>query len=145
MRVLLNKRAFITFFLVTLMYSPLAKSNSKGIAIDPLEIKVKGNKVSYFTVYNDTDHEYIITQKVVSDNSDGLPSKRPFVVNPPIRLIKERSYETLGLIYLQDNNLHRDRVKYYLSIKFIPKNNKEKHSISIPIVLEQLIPITLFE
>ena len=55
-----------------------AREPERGVAVDPMKITVKDSHVFYFTVYNDTDTEYVITARVVG-NDDSRDT--PFVLN----------------------------------------------------------------
>ncbi len=114
-----------------------------GVAIAPMEIKVKDNRIVYFSVYNETDNEYIITSKVVREvTKKEEHTEPPFVINPPIRLLKKRDYSKLGLIYLSGQAGGERDGKYYLMVSFIPKVPKEQSGLVMPVILSHQIPIS---
>lgn len=142
MRVLLSNILILLFC----SFSLKADSFFNGVAIIPQIIKFKDSRKSYFTVYNYTENDYIITQRIISEN-DNASSKSPFIVNPPMRLIKGRSEATMGVIYLNGNHGKMKNMKYHLSVSFIPKvNYDDSHGhLSIPVILSQEIPIVFVD
>ncbi|HFZ1748452.1 TPA: fimbria/pilus periplasmic chaperone [Klebsiella oxytoca] len=111
-----------------------------GVAIEPMIIKVKNSGKSDIQVYNETDQDYIIVQKIVSNIEN---NKSPFVISPPIQLLKKRDDIKLNLIYLPENSTRNFREKFYLSVSFIPKTQNAHNNLFVPIVLVQQIPIEL--
>lgn len=71
----------------------------RGVAVDPMQITVKNSRIFYFTVYNDTDNEYVITARVVRADGSG---ETPFALSPPVRLLNKRDDVKVGLIYLPE-------------------------------------------
>lgn len=142
MRVLLSN----IFILLFCSFSIQANSFFNGVAIIPQMIEFKDSRKSYFTVYNYTENDYIITQKIISE-SDSTLSKSPFIVNPPMRLIKGKSDATMGVIYLNVNHEEMKDIKYYLSVSFIPKvnDNDSNGYLSVPVILSQQIPIVFVD
>ncbi|MEQ1928461.1 fimbria/pilus periplasmic chaperone [Escherichia albertii] len=140
-RGLLKNSFLISLFLLHQQVN--ASITENGVAVEPMELTVKENKNVYFTVYNDTESDYIVSSKIIIDSveDDSNKSKiNAFFVNPPLRLLKKRAYEKLGVIYLPNKTLDK-RKKYYLSVSFIPKTPKKDNVISVPIILVQQIPI----
>ncbi|WP_223277019.1 fimbria/pilus periplasmic chaperone [Escherichia albertii] len=103
-----------------------------------MKITVKDSRVFYFTVYNDTDNEYIITARVIRSDGQG---DTPFALSPPVRLLNKRDDVKVGLIYLPEKN-NREKL-YYISVSFIPRQQKAVvgEGVSVPLVLEQQIPV----
>ncbi|HHU7423323.1 TPA: fimbria/pilus periplasmic chaperone, partial [Escherichia coli] len=54
-------------FLLSLFISAQGQTQEpeRGVAVEPMKITVKDRRVFYFTVYNDTDNEYVITARVI--------------------------------------------------------------------------------
>ena len=119
-----------------------ASSLSDGIAIEPFEINAKSNRFVEFKVYNNTDEDYIVTQKVVSEENSIKKAKIPFVVNPPIRLLRKRSDAAMGIIYLNEGEVFDKKRKYYLSVSFIPKK-KDSDDLGFNIIFTQQIAVKL--
>ncbi|HIC1790558.1 TPA: fimbria/pilus periplasmic chaperone [Escherichia coli] len=112
----------------------------RGVAVDPMKISVKSHQTSYFTVYNDTDNEYFITARVV--RKDG-GTNTPFALNPPVLPLNKRDDVKVGLIYLPEKERDNREKVYYLSVSFIPRQQKTvgREGVSVPLVLEQQIPV----
>ncbi len=112
----------------------------KGVAVEPMKITVKDSRVFYFTVYNDTDNEYVITARVIREDGSG---DTPFVLSPPVRLLKKRDDVKVGLIYLPEKKRDSQEKVYYLSVSFIPRQQKPAgdKGITVPLVLVQQIPV----
>lgn len=112
----------------------------KGVAVDPMKITVKDSRVFYFTVYNDTDNEYVITARVIREDGSG---DTPFVLSPPVRLLNKRDDVKVGLIYLPEKKIDSQEKVYYLSVSFIPRQQKPAgdKGITVPLVLVQQIPV----
>ncbi|WP_411172195.1 fimbria/pilus periplasmic chaperone (plasmid) [Klebsiella pneumoniae] len=141
MRGLLNNR-ILHGLIISILSLPLEASNL-GVAIEPMEIKAKPNAMVDVRIYNDTEEEYIITQKVISKEGVHNSNKTPFFVNPPVRLLKKKSNATTGVIYIPDKNLKKEGKQYYLSVRFIPKTRPKSDNLLIPVVLIQQIPIVI--
>lgn len=133
----------IILLLVFCSFSIKAEDNFKGVYIVPTLIEFKDSRKAYFIVYNNTENDYILKQKIIHGDNYAS-SNLPFFVNPPIRLIKKGDNVTIGIIYLHDNYEMIRKNKYYLSVSFIPKvkSNKSHDNLSVPIVLTQEIPIS---
>ncbi|EGL9416648.1 fimbria/pilus periplasmic chaperone [Salmonella enterica] len=118
-----------------------AKSN--GLAIEPTLVVVANDVVSNVVYYNETNEDYILYSRVISDeNFNEKCSEIPFLVNPPIRMIKKNSQANLGVIYLENKKECELDKRYFLSVSAIPKvNSEQKGTVNIPIVLTQNIPI----
>ncbi|MED0006465.1 fimbria/pilus periplasmic chaperone [Escherichia coli] len=112
----------------------------KGVAVEPMKITVKDSRVFYFTVYNDTDNEYVITARVIREDGSG---DTPFVLSPPVRLLNKRDDVKVGLIYLPEKKRDSQEKVYYLSVSFIPRQQKPAgdKGITVPLVLVQQIPV----
>lgn len=109
--------------------------------MDPMTITVRDSRAFYFTVYNDTDNEYVITARVIREDGSG---DTPFVLSPPIRPLNKRDDVKVGLIYLPKKKRDDREKVYYLSVSFIPRQQKPagaKDDIAVPLVLEQQIPV----
>ena len=143
MRALSNKRFLHALIFSVWSMSLEASPMPDGIAIEPMEIKVKRNTMVEFRVYNNTDNDYIITQKVVPDKQDINNSKTPFVVNPPVRLLKKRSDVKMGIVYLSQHKAFDQVKKYYLSVSFIPKTRLVPNELNFNVILTQQIEIKL--
>lgn len=117
-----------------------AREPERGVAVDPMKITVKDSRVFYFTVYNDTDNEYVITARVIREEGSG---DTPFVLSPPVRLLNKRDDAKVGLIYLPEKKRDNQEKVYYLSVSFIPRQQKpaEDKGITVPLVLVQQIPV----
>ncbi|ENZ5952287.1 fimbria/pilus periplasmic chaperone [Escherichia albertii] len=132
------------FTLFTILSSGSQAAPDLGVAVDPMEIMVEENKTTYFTVDNDTDYDYIITSTVISETKDDIheQGKAPsFFVNPPVRLLKNRSDARLALIYLPEKDDKKNK-NYYLSVTFVPKVSDKNRTVKLPVILSQQIPIT---
>ncbi|EPA9819918.1 fimbria/pilus periplasmic chaperone [Escherichia coli] len=105
-----------------------------------MKITVKNSRVFYFMVYNDTDNEYIITARVIRGDGRG---KTPFALSPPVRLLNKRDDVKVGLIYLSEKERDDREKVYYLSVSFIPRQQKTvgREGVAVPLVLEQQIPV----
>lgn len=115
-----------------------------GVAVEPMKLIIHPGKMTYFTVINETDREYIVTAKVVSDaEADGYKYDKRFVYNPPLKFLKKREHSIMGVVYLQGDEPLQDQRKYYLSISFIPRVSKNKEGVSIPVILIHQIPLVL--
>ncbi len=127
-------------FVISLFISAQGKTQEpeRGVAVEPMKITVKDSRVFYFTVYNDTDNEYIITARVIRSDGQG---DTPFALSPPVRLLNKRDDVKVGLIYLPEKN-NREKL-YYISVSFIPRQQKAVvgEGVSVPLVLEQQIPV----
>ncbi|HFP9565719.1 TPA: fimbria/pilus periplasmic chaperone, partial [Escherichia coli] len=107
----------------------------------PLKITVKDSRVFYFTVYNDTDNEYVITSRVIREDGSG---DTPFVLSPPVQPLNKRDDVKVGLIYLPEKKGNSREKVYYLSVSFIPRQHQKPvggKGVSVPLVLEQQIPV----
>ncbi|HCX4694200.1 TPA: fimbria/pilus periplasmic chaperone [Escherichia coli] len=122
----------------------LASSNilasTKGVAIDPLIIKIAKNGSAKFNLLNDTTQQFIAIIKIIDTNNENIPT--PFVASMPVQILKENSNVSLKIFSLKKecNALNN---KYYLSVTFIPKSEKEEYRSFIPIVLTQQVPIEI--
>ncbi|MCZ8781160.1 fimbria/pilus periplasmic chaperone [Escherichia albertii] len=116
------------------------RAPERGVAVDPMKITVKDSRVFYFTVYNDTDNEYIITARIIRADGRG---ETPFALSPPVRILKKRDDVNVGLIYLPEKERDNREKVYYLSVSFIPRQQKTvgREGVSVPLVLEQQIPV----
>ncbi|EOC3340567.1 fimbria/pilus periplasmic chaperone [Escherichia coli] len=110
-----------------------------GVAIEPMRLTIKQGTVIYFTVINDTEREYIVIPRVISD-SEIDDKDNIFVFSPPLKILKKREKSVMGIVYLK--RIEQDKMKCYLSVSFIPKVTKDKMRISIPVVLVHQIPLT---
>ncbi|HHC4767400.1 TPA: fimbria/pilus periplasmic chaperone [Escherichia albertii] len=112
----------------------------RGVAVDPMKITIKDSRVFYFTVYNDTDNEYIITARVIRSDGRG---ETPFALSPPVRLLNKRDDVKVGLIYLPKKKRDNQDRLYYISVSFIPRQKKTvvREGVSVPLILEQQIPV----
>ncbi|HDC4802749.1 TPA: molecular chaperone [Escherichia coli] len=132
----------IIFFVLFLFISAQgqAREPERGVAVDPMKITVKDKRVFYFTVYNDTDNEYVITARVIREEGSG---NTPFVLSPPVRPLNKRDDVKIGLIYLPEKKRCSQENLYYLSVAFIPRQQKPAgaNGITVPLVLEQQIPV----
>ncbi len=131
----------LSFLFLFISAQGQTREPEKGVAVDPMKITVRDSHVFYFTVYNDTDNEYVIASRVVRENGSG---ETPFVLSPPVRLLNKRDDAKVGLIYLPEKKKNSREKKYYLSVSFIPRQRQkpvEGKGISIPLVLEQQIPV----
>lgn len=90
-------------FVISLFISAQGNTQEpeRGVAVEPMKITVKDRRVFYFTVYNDTDNEYIITARVIRSDGRG---DTPFALSPPVRLLNKRDDVKVGLIYLPEKN-----------------------------------------
>ena len=138
---LINKLIFILCFIFCA--NVYANTESQGIAIEPMEIIINDNPVAKFTVFNSTQQDYIVTQKVISEDDVDISTEIPFIVNPPLRLIKEKAEVEMSIVYLKKNKEVNKRKRYYLSVSFIPKINTSSNQRKIPLVLVQQIPVKL--
>lgn len=128
-------------FVISLFISAQGKTQEpeRGVAVEPMKITVKDSRIFYFTVYNDTDNEYIITARVIRPDGQG---ETPFALSPPVRLLNKRDDVKVGLIYLPEKKDNREKL-YYISVSFIPRQQKAvvRGGVSVPLVLEQQIPV----
>lgn len=128
-------------FLLSLFISAQGQTQEpeRGVAVEPIKITVKDRRVFYFTVYNDTDNEYVITARVIRPDGRG---ETPFALSPPVRLLNKRDDVKVGLIYLPEKKDNREKL-YYISVSFIPRQQKAvvREEVSVPLVLEQQIPV----
>ena len=141
------RESSVNIFLLTILFvislSISAQGNTqepeRGVAVEPMKITVKDSRVFYFTVYNDTDNEYIITARVIRSDGQG---ETPFALSPPVRLLNKRDDVKVGLIYLPEKKDNREKL-YYISVSFIPRQQKAvvREGVSVPLVLEQQIPV----
>ncbi len=129
-------------FVLSLFISAQGKTQEpeRGVAVEPMKITVKNSRVFYFMVYNDTDNEYIITARVIRGDGRG---KTPFALSPPVRLLNKRDDVKVGLIYLSEKERDDREKVYYLSVSFIPRQQKTvgREGVAVPLVLEQQIPV----
>ncbi|EPH6543073.1 MULTISPECIES: fimbria/pilus periplasmic chaperone [Escherichia] len=128
-------------FLLSLFISAQGQTQEpeRGVAVEPMKITVKDRRVFYFTVYNDTDNEYVITARVIRPDGRG---ETPFALSPPVRLLNKRDDVKVGLIYLPEKKDNREKL-YYISVSFIPRQQKTvvREGVSVPLILEQQIPV----
>ncbi|WP_244579535.1 fimbria/pilus periplasmic chaperone [Escherichia coli] len=128
-------------FLLSLFISAQGQTQEpeRGVAVEPMKITVKDRRVFYFTVYNDTDNEYVITARVIRPDGRG---ETPFALSPPVRLLNKRDDVKIGLIYLPEKKDNREEL-YYISVSFIPRQQKTvvREGVSVPLILEQQIPV----
>lgn len=137
-----NRLKKVAILLSFFTLSAMSAEPELGVAVDPMKITVEPGRMVYFTVVNETERDYIITTKVISDISDEKnKAQKSFFVNPPIRLLKKRDRDKMGVAYLGGAEAHPKGTKYYLSVSFTPKISGDKNVISIPIRLVQQIPI----
>ncbi|ENV3568570.1 TPA: fimbria/pilus periplasmic chaperone [Escherichia coli] len=131
----------IVLFVISLFISAQGKTQEpeRGVAVEPMKITVKDSHVFYFTVYNDTDNEYVITARVIRSDGQG---ETPFALSPPVRFLNKRDDVKVGLIYLPEKKDDREKL-YYISVLFIPQQQKAVvgEGVSVPLVLEQQIPV----
>ncbi|HEI3364904.1 TPA: molecular chaperone [Escherichia coli] len=130
----------LSFLFLFISAQGQTREPERGVAVEPLKITVKDSRVFYFTVYNDTDNEYVITSRVIREDGSG---EAPFALSPPIRPLNKRDDVKVGLIYLPEKKRDSREKVYYLSVSFIPRQQKsaEDKDINVPIVLEQQIPV----
>ncbi|WP_237581299.1 fimbria/pilus periplasmic chaperone [Escherichia albertii] len=128
-------------FLLSLFISAQGQTQEpeRGVAVEPMKITVKDRRVFYFTVYNDTDNEYVIAARVIRPDGRG---ETPFALSPPVRLLNKRDDVKVGLIYLPEKKDNREKL-YYISVSFIPRQQKTvvREGVSVPLILEQQIPV----
>lgn len=118
-----------------------ASESELGVAVEPMRLSIKPGEMTYFTVINETEREYIVITRVVSDS--GIDDKdKVFVFSPPLKHLKKREQSVMGVVYLK--NGRENKMKYYLSVSFVPKLSEDKVKISIPVVLVHQIPL-MFE
>lgn len=131
----------LSFLFLFISAQGQTREPEKGVAVDPLKITVKDSRVFYFTVYNDTDNEYVITARVIREDGGW---DTPFVLSPPVRPLNKRDDVKVGLIYLPEKKDSREKV-YYLSVSFIPRQQKPTGAkgITVPLVLVQQIPVVI--
>ncbi|EHW5677609.1 fimbria/pilus periplasmic chaperone [Escherichia albertii] len=142
------KASSVNIFLLTVLFilflfiseQGLTQESERGVAVDPMKITVKDSRVFYFTVYNDTDNEYIITARIIRADGRG---DTPFALSPPVRILNKRDDVKVGLIYLPEKKRDDRETVYYLSVSFIPRQQKTvgREGVSVPLVLEQQIPV----
>jgi P pilus assembly chaperone PapD len=132
-----------TLLLSVFLLCSNAKASIDGVAIEPMDIKIKKQQPTKFYIYNETSEDYIITSKVISNWSGDDKIHPQFVVNPPVRLLKKKSDVTSSIIYFPKNGNDNRDGKYYLSVTFIPKKKEIRDESAIPIIIVQQIPITL--
>ncbi len=138
---------FLVWIVLYIAYNPICLAKADlGVAIEPIIIKIQeNNRVTNFYVYNNSGTEYVIISKVINDNkSEKGTNKVPFLVNPPIQILKKNSDISMGVIFLSGEGEGKKNDKYYLSVSFIPKFSSELKNTEIPIYLVHEIPI-LFE
>ncbi|MKO33737.1 molecular chaperone [Escherichia coli] len=131
----------ILSFLFFISAQGQTREPERGVAVAPMKITVKNSRVFYFTVYNDTDNEYVITARVVREDDSG---ETPFVLSPPVRPLNKRDYVKVGLVYLPEKKRNSREVVYYLSVSFIPRQPQKPvggKGVSVPLVIEQQIPV----
>ncbi|MBN6372305.1 molecular chaperone [Escherichia coli] len=130
----------LSFLFLFISAQGQTREPERGVAVEPLKITVKDSRVFYFTVYNDTDNEYVITSRVIREDGSG---EAPFALSPPVRPLNKRDDVKVGLIYLPEKKRDSREKVYYLSVSFIPRQQKsaEDKDINVPIVLEQQIPV----
>lgn len=97
MRVL-SSRLFnlLVFFVILLSFCAGAKAPELGVAIDPLKIKVKENRMVYFNVINDTENDYIVTTKVVNALTKKILMLNHVFSQPTNTVTKEKRQGTNG-------------------------------------------------
>lgn len=88
-------------FLVLSLYAMSGSSAEPefGVGVDPMKINITPGRMSYFTVLNETERDYVVTTRVVSDSpsySDGEKVDDRFFVNPPLRLLKKETEPEWG-------------------------------------------------
>lgn len=134
-------------FLMLSLYAMTGSSAEPeyGVGVDPMKISLTPGRMSYFTVLNETERDYVVTTRVVSDSpsySDGEKVDDRFFVNPPLRLLKKRDRTRMGVVYLKSGKPITPDLKYYLSVSFIPKVSEDRAKLSVPVILVQQIPLT---
>lgn len=87
----------LSFLFLFISAQGQTREPERGVAVEPLKITLKDSRVFYFTVYNDTDNEYVITSRVIREDGSG---ETPFVLSPPVRPLNKRDDVKVGLIYL---------------------------------------------
>ncbi|EFO1265661.1 hypothetical protein DXV24_21210 [Escherichia albertii] len=142
------KESYVNIFLLTILFvlflfisaQGMTREPERGVAVEPMKITVKDSRVFYFTVYNDTDNEYVITARVIRDDGRG---ETPFALSPPVRILNKRDDVKFGLIYLPKKKRDDQKKVYYLSVSFIPRQQKGvgRKGVPVPLVLEQQIPV----
>lgn len=116
------KESSVNIFLLTVLFllslfisaQGQTRKPERGVAVEPMKITVKDSRVFYFTVYNDTDNEYIITARVIRSDGQG---ETPFALSPPVRLLNKRDDVKVGLIYLPEKK--RQPGEAVLHLRFI--------------------------
>ncbi|EHX1851805.1 TPA: fimbria/pilus periplasmic chaperone [Escherichia coli] len=144
MRVLLNNilKKFLLFLSMSCHIISFAAEQELGVAVEPMKLTLKSGQITYFTVINETEREYIVTPRVVSETeTDGYKSDNVFVSNPPFKIIKKREQAVMGIVYLNRSGSLQDRRKYYLSVSFVPKMSENQTGVSIPVILVHQIPV----
>ncbi|EFB4000328.1 TPA: fimbria/pilus periplasmic chaperone [Escherichia coli] len=127
---------------ILLSASVYAKTPELGVAIDPLKIKVKPNRMVYFSLINDTENDYIVTTKAFNTLTKKDTVIEPlFLVNPPIRLLKKRDKVKMGVVYLSERRFPPHGSKFYLSVSFIPKVPEKSALVHMPVILVQQVPL----
>ncbi|MED9851294.1 fimbria/pilus periplasmic chaperone [Escherichia coli] len=118
----------------------LARESERGVAVDPMKITLKDSRIFYFSVYNDTDNEYIIAARVIKEDGSG---ETPFVLSPPVRLLNKRDDVKIGLLYLPKKKRESTEREYYLSVSFVPRKQEPvgAKGVTVPVVLVQQIPV----
>lgn len=106
-------------FLLSLFISAQGQTQEpeRGVAVEPMKITVKDRRFFYFTVYNDTDNEYIITARVIRPDGRG---ETPFALSPPVRLLNKRDDVKVGLIYLPEKKRQPGEAVLYLRFIYSP-------------------------
>lgn len=127
-------------FILVISAKGYSKEPERGVAVEPMKIIAQDHRLSYFTVYNDTDNEYFITARVVKADGDVVGA---FAFNPPVCHLNKREDVRIALIYLPDNKSKIKEKLYYLSISFIPLQHESIRKADMPLVLVQQIPISI--
>ncbi|HAZ3609951.1 TPA: molecular chaperone [Escherichia coli] len=133
----------VCFLLLLISASSHAKERELGVAVDPLKIELKPNHMTYFTVSNDTENDYIVTTKIISRSTIKDTAIEPkILVNPPIRLLKKRDKAQMGVVFLPGRYQPTPRPQFYLSISFVPRIPDDYKLTYIPVILVQQVPLS---
>lgn len=122
------------------LISPDISASTKGVAIDPLIIKIDKNSSAEFNLLNDTTQQFITIVKIIDAKNENIPV--PFVASMPMQVLEGNSSVSLKIFFLK-NECKDLNNKYYLSVTFIPKNEKKENQSFMPVVLTQQVPIEI--
>lgn len=111
--------------IIVLCFCVVFNTQAGGINLGQTRVIFSGNeKAQTITVYNHEQKNYLIQSRIYHD--ENMEKSVPFMVTPPLSLLKGDSQQVLRILK-QDDNLPNDRESvFYIAVLAIPSQHDEE-------------------